>query len=270
MAVIHEAAASNILELVQKCLDNGVNVNARDATHGRTALHFAAEKGHASLVKFLLARGAKPDELDFYGLTALEVAEEAEQQPVIAVLRREPEPQPLSATAPVAQGDRIYAFACPACGKVLRVPARYFGIAGKCSRCGAPSKVTPPKPFDEAATKSLDRALDIFFSEALPVLSFENERAIREDYEHIAKAWKSQELVQVTEKGLRGILEKNLRVLEWRSDFQGFQIIADLEGTPAVLIMAECNEAQRPVAVRIWRGSEYYYICGGLDFIPHP
>jgi predicted RNA-binding Zn-ribbon protein involved in translation (DUF1610 family) len=270
MAVIHEAAAANVQDLVSQCLDKGININVRDSEHGRTPLHFAAEKGHASMVKFLLGRGANPNAIDYYGMIPLDLAEEAGHEKAIAVLRRTPEAPPLSGSTSVAPGDRVYAFSCPSCGKILRVPARFFGTSGKCSRCGAHAKVTPPKPFDEKSTKSLDEAIDIFFNEALPVISFEHEGTIREDYEHIAKAWRSRELVEASEKGLRGILEKNLRVLEWRNDFQGFQIIADLENTPAILIMAECTEAQRPVAVRIWRGTEHFYLCGGLDFVPHP
>jgi len=267
MGVIHDAASGNILELLQKCLDNGVSIEARDGEHGRTPLHFAAERGHVAMAKFLLARGAKPDSVDFYGLTPAEIAEENGHTEILNLFRG---PGPVPALAAGPHPDAIYPFTCQECGKVLRVPGRFVGTAGRCSRCGAHMKVVLPPPFDEKFTKSLDAALTIVFDEALPTLPFQTERAIREDYERLAKAWRSQELVEASEKGLRGILEKNLRILEWRSDFQGFQIVADLESTAAIQIIANCDEANRPIAIRIWRGSEHYYLCGGLDFIPHP
>jgi len=198
-------------------------------------------------------------------MTPAEVAEESGQKEVVALLSGKPAPGP---AAPPQ--DLLYAFPCPHCGKVLRVPQRFFGTSGRCSTCGGHIKLVAPPRFDEKYSKSLDETLTIILSEALPALPFQPEAAIRKDYETLAKVWKSTELVELTEKGLRGVLEKNLRILEWRSDFEHFHVVADMEGTPALQIMATCHEANRPIAIRVWRGTELFYACGGLDFIPHP
>jgi ankyrin repeat protein len=56
---------------VTKLLDDGVDVNTK-FRYDRTALSFAADRGHVDVVKVLLARGADVTVKDtFYGATAL-------------------------------------------------------------------------------------------------------------------------------------------------------------------------------------------------------
>jgi ankyrin repeat protein len=47
---------------------------------------WAAGQGQAEAVKLLLARGARTDQRDDRGLTALEIARQAQQAPVVALL----------------------------------------------------------------------------------------------------------------------------------------------------------------------------------------
>lgn len=58
---------------VATLLDAGAQVNAED-NRGRTALMIAAERGHADIVKLLLARGADPKHTDRQGKTARDLA----------------------------------------------------------------------------------------------------------------------------------------------------------------------------------------------------
>ncbi len=58
-APLHLAAAKGDLATVQKLLDDGAKVDQTDNL-GRTALYFAAEKGSNKVVALLLAKGANP------------------------------------------------------------------------------------------------------------------------------------------------------------------------------------------------------------------
>lgn len=55
---IHLAADSGNVDAVKALLDKGADVNAKDATHGRTPLIFAASKSRLDAMKVLIARGA--------------------------------------------------------------------------------------------------------------------------------------------------------------------------------------------------------------------
>lgn len=57
----------------QLLLDAGAPIDARD-DRGMTALLIAAERGHAEMIGFLLARGADPEVRDRQGRTALDLA----------------------------------------------------------------------------------------------------------------------------------------------------------------------------------------------------
>ena len=55
---LHLAAQAGNADAVKALLDKGADVNAKDKTHGRTALIFAAAQDRVDVMKVLLARGA--------------------------------------------------------------------------------------------------------------------------------------------------------------------------------------------------------------------
>jgi outer membrane protein assembly factor BamB len=68
---LREAARRGDLEKAKALLDAGVFVDAKNR-YGATALFFAADKGHVSMVELLLSRGASIEIADtFYGMTPL-------------------------------------------------------------------------------------------------------------------------------------------------------------------------------------------------------
>ena len=68
---IHDAASTGDLARIQAELDKGIDINAKDADYGGTALHFAAWKGHLKIVEFLLDNGANENALNGAQWTAL-------------------------------------------------------------------------------------------------------------------------------------------------------------------------------------------------------
>ena len=54
---IHEAAQKGDLEDVKRHLENGMDVNAKDA-RGWTPLHYAADEGHKEVIALLISKGA--------------------------------------------------------------------------------------------------------------------------------------------------------------------------------------------------------------------
>src|ERR1700752_420748 len=68
---LYEAVRKGDLATVTSLLDNGADVNAK-FRYGATALFKAAERGHADIVKLLLARGADATVRDtFYQAKAM-------------------------------------------------------------------------------------------------------------------------------------------------------------------------------------------------------
>ena len=55
---IHLAAQAGSADAVKALLDRGADVNARDATHGRTPLVFAVSQNRLDAMKVLIAKGA--------------------------------------------------------------------------------------------------------------------------------------------------------------------------------------------------------------------
>lgn len=55
---VHLAAEAGSVDAVRALLDKGADVNAKDATHGRTPLIFATSKSRLDAMTFLLTRGA--------------------------------------------------------------------------------------------------------------------------------------------------------------------------------------------------------------------
>ena len=71
---LREASARGDSVTVERCLAEGVDVNSAPGMTGATPLHAAAERGHTTVVKTLLLRGAKPDATTASGETALDRA----------------------------------------------------------------------------------------------------------------------------------------------------------------------------------------------------
>ena len=79
------AAGEGRLDAVRYLLDQGADVNARDA-RGRTALTEAAFSGNASVIKELIQRGADANVVSDEG-TALDVAAQASRSAAIDILK---------------------------------------------------------------------------------------------------------------------------------------------------------------------------------------
>lgn len=73
--LLHCAAAYGSKIIVQRCLDLGVDVYARD-DFGRTALHGAADFGRLSIVKMLVQAGSDINALDVNESTPLACAQD--------------------------------------------------------------------------------------------------------------------------------------------------------------------------------------------------
>jgi ankyrin repeat protein len=61
------------IEAIQLLIDQGLDINAQ-ASDGQTAVHGAAMQGFDEVIKFLVAKGARPDVADRDGFTPLDVA----------------------------------------------------------------------------------------------------------------------------------------------------------------------------------------------------
>lgn len=73
-APLHVAAAHGFVDLIALLLNAGANVASFHRHDGRTALHRAAEGGHAAVVELLLARSAWPGAATTEGCTPLHLA----------------------------------------------------------------------------------------------------------------------------------------------------------------------------------------------------
>src|SRR6185369_6122012 len=83
---LYEAVRKGDAASVTALLDKGAEVNAR-FRYGTTALFKAAERGHAEVVKILLARGADASVKDtFYGATAMTWALDGNHLQVVSML----------------------------------------------------------------------------------------------------------------------------------------------------------------------------------------
>ena len=71
-SLFHKAASGN-LDKLKNLLESKVLINAVDYNE-RTALHLAAERGHASIIEYLLENGADHELEDIFGDTALDLA----------------------------------------------------------------------------------------------------------------------------------------------------------------------------------------------------
>jgi ankyrin repeat protein len=85
---IHAAAASGSLAIVEALVGSGADVDATQEK-GFTPLHEAALTGKLELARLLLDHGARLDSRTEDGRTALDIAREAKQEPLVALLTRE-------------------------------------------------------------------------------------------------------------------------------------------------------------------------------------
>lgn len=61
---LHSAAGEGDLAAVQRLVDQGRDVNAKDSDFRLTPLHYAAAGEHIEVVRFLIARGADVNAID--------------------------------------------------------------------------------------------------------------------------------------------------------------------------------------------------------------
>ena len=68
-------------------IDAGADINAK-GKHGRTALHQALQLGHHEVSALLLKRGADPTLADDFGMTPEMLAQELNDDTLLALLAR--------------------------------------------------------------------------------------------------------------------------------------------------------------------------------------
>jgi ankyrin repeat protein len=72
-----EAAASDNLRVIEQLLQTGVNINSQHRINQWTALHWATYRGHATIVEFLLSRGADATRRNAKGQTPIDLISSA-------------------------------------------------------------------------------------------------------------------------------------------------------------------------------------------------
>jgi pectate lyase len=84
---LQEAGAIGNLDLVKTLIENGAEVDGREDSFFRTALHRAAMSGHKDVVEFLLSKGAQIDPWNgFPGGTPLDYAAEKGHKEIVEML----------------------------------------------------------------------------------------------------------------------------------------------------------------------------------------
>ncbi|KAB7496364.1 Leucine-rich repeat serine/threonine-protein kinase 1 [Armadillidium nasatum] len=86
---LHAAATTNDSKCLRILLQAGADPNIKSGSRvdGRTCLHVAAEHGAVNNISLLLAHGADLLAQDDHGLTALDIAEQAEHEPCMKLLK---------------------------------------------------------------------------------------------------------------------------------------------------------------------------------------
>lgn len=83
---LHDASLSGSTEIITLLLDHGCPIDTRDLDSGATPLMVAASLGRIEAVELLLRRGANPALKDNRGRTALNRAQESQDQELVKVL----------------------------------------------------------------------------------------------------------------------------------------------------------------------------------------
>lgn len=87
---LHAAADFGAIQIVEKLLLTGISPNVRDARHGRTALHFAAQSGRCAIAVLLLDKGADRTLTDFSGMLPCEIADDQGHAECREILKQVP------------------------------------------------------------------------------------------------------------------------------------------------------------------------------------
>ncbi|GIX85709.1 ankyrin repeat domain-containing protein 40 [Caerostris extrusa] len=76
--LLREACALGDEDGIRKLLEAGIDVNSQHSINGWTGLHWAAKRGHSSIVRLLLSHGADPSLISVYGESTFAVAKNEE------------------------------------------------------------------------------------------------------------------------------------------------------------------------------------------------
>ncbi|XP_070547423.1 putative ankyrin repeat protein RF_0381 [Ptychodera flava] len=82
---LHNSAENGHLDIVEKLLNSGMDVNAK-GKYERTALHLAAKKAHSAVISLLIDKGADVNAEDLYKRTVLHFASKKAPREVISLL----------------------------------------------------------------------------------------------------------------------------------------------------------------------------------------
>ena len=85
---LFELIKNNDLEGVIKAIENGAKVDLQNRHWGKTALHYAVEKGNLKIIKYLVEKGADANLQNEGGRTALHYAKQKGNQEIIDLLTK--------------------------------------------------------------------------------------------------------------------------------------------------------------------------------------